>query len=89
MTCILPNQRTLLEELRSQWRKTLLLALKERRLLLASSKSRDYRLNLYPYLCLLDDSEYVDIMIQVGWPTGLIHIMTYRPDPHHQTWSTS
>ncbi|XP_056460639.1 DNA-directed RNA polymerase, mitochondrial isoform X1 [Gadus chalcogrammus] len=58
------NMRTLLDELRSQWRKTLLAALKERKMILASTKSRDYKLNLYPYLCLLDDKEYVDIMIQ-------------------------
>jgi hypothetical protein len=35
-------------------------------MILASTKSRDYKLNLYPYLCLLDDKEYVDIMIQVA-----------------------
>ena len=66
MTCVSPYQRTLLDELRSQWRKTLLAALKERKMILASTKSRDYKLNLYPYLCLLDDKEYVDIMIQVA-----------------------
>ena len=66
MTCVLPYQRTLLEELRPQWRKTLLQALRERKMILASTKSRDYKLDLYPYLCLLDDSEYVDIMIQVA-----------------------
>uniref|UniRef100_A0A8C5C720 DNA-directed RNA polymerase n=1 Tax=Gadus morhua TaxID=8049 RepID=A0A8C5C720_GADMO len=64
ITVHIANMRTLLDELRSQWRKTLLAALKERKMILASTKSRDYKLNLYPYLCLLDDKEYVDIMIQ-------------------------
>ncbi|KAK7889631.1 hypothetical protein WMY93_025191 [Mugilogobius chulae] len=43
---------------------TLLQALKENKMILSNTNSRDYRLNLYPYLCLLDDSEYVDIMVQ-------------------------
>lgn len=37
-------------------------------MILANTNTRDYRLNLYPYLCLLEDSEYVDIMIQVIQP---------------------
>ncbi|KAM4629230.1 DNA-directed RNA polymerase, mitochondrial [Polymixia lowei] len=58
------KMRDLLAEQRSEWRKTLLQALKESKMILAGTKSRDYRLNLYPYLCLLDDREYVDVMIQ-------------------------
>uniref|UniRef100_A0A669BXA8 DNA-directed RNA polymerase n=1 Tax=Oreochromis niloticus TaxID=8128 RepID=A0A669BXA8_ORENI len=49
---------------RIQWQKILLQALRESKMILAKSNTRDYRLNLYPYLCLLEDKEYVDIMIQ-------------------------
>ncbi|XP_072294231.1 DNA-directed RNA polymerase, mitochondrial [Eucyclogobius newberryi] len=58
------KMRKLLSELRTHWHKTLLQALKENKMILANTNSRDYRLNLYPYLCLLDDSDYVDIMVQ-------------------------
>lgn len=34
-------------------------------MILANTNTKDYRLNVYPYLCLLKDAEYVDIMIQV------------------------
>lgn len=68
-------QRRLLAELQSEWQKTLLQALRESKMILANTNTRDYRLNLYPYLCLLEDSEYVDIMMQVNptqliWPTA-------------------
>lgn len=60
------NMRKLLAELRSQWHKSLLQALKQDKIILANANTngRDYKLDLYPYLCLLEDSEYVDIMIQ-------------------------
>lgn len=62
---VLSFQRELLAEQRIQWQKILLQALRESKMILAKSNTRDYRLNLYPYLCLLEDKEYVDIMIQV------------------------
>ncbi|KAJ8383543.1 hypothetical protein AAFF_G00219230, partial [Aldrovandia affinis] len=57
-------QRGLLGELRSQWRTALLEALRVSKLLLANSDQHSWRMNLYPYLCLLEDQEYVDIMLQ-------------------------
>lgn len=58
------KMRKELSELRAQWHKTLLQAFKENKRILSNTNSKDYRLNLYPYLCLLKDSEYVDIMVQ-------------------------
>uniref|UniRef100_A0AAV2L0R0 DNA-directed RNA polymerase n=1 Tax=Knipowitschia caucasica TaxID=637954 RepID=A0AAV2L0R0_KNICA len=58
------RMRKLLSEQRTLWHKTLVQAFKESKLILSNTNSKDYRLNLYPYLCLLDDSEYADIMVQ-------------------------
>ncbi|KAM9358308.1 DNA-directed RNA polymerase, mitochondrial [Symphorus nematophorus] len=58
------KMRELLADQQTQWQKILLQALRERKMILANTNTKDYRLNLYPYLCLLEDSEYVDIMIQ-------------------------
>ncbi|XP_042273107.1 DNA-directed RNA polymerase, mitochondrial [Thunnus maccoyii] len=58
------KMRELLAEQRAHWQKILLQALRESKMILAKTNSKDYRLNLYPYLCLLKDREYVDIMIQ-------------------------
>ncbi|KAK2907712.1 DNA-directed RNA polymerase, mitochondrial [Channa argus] len=58
------KMRELMAEQRSQWQKILLHALRENKMILANANIKDYRLNLYPYLCLLEDREYVDIMIQ-------------------------
>uniref|UniRef100_A0A3Q1JU48 DNA-directed RNA polymerase n=1 Tax=Anabas testudineus TaxID=64144 RepID=A0A3Q1JU48_ANATE len=58
------KMRELLAEQHAQWKKILLQALKESKMILANSSIKDYRLNLYPYLCLLEDREYVDIMMQ-------------------------
>lgn len=58
------KMRQLLSELRTQWYKTLLQAIKENKKILSNTNSKDYRLNIYPYLCLLKDTEYVDIMVQ-------------------------
>uniref|UniRef100_A0A8C6PWT2 DNA-directed RNA polymerase n=1 Tax=Nothobranchius furzeri TaxID=105023 RepID=A0A8C6PWT2_NOTFU len=57
-------QRGLLAEQRAQWQKILLQALRESKMILAETNTKNYRPNLYPYLCLLEDREYVDIMIQ-------------------------
>ncbi|XP_053177815.1 DNA-directed RNA polymerase, mitochondrial [Scomber japonicus] len=58
------KMRELLAEQRVQWQKILLQALRESKMILAKTNIKDYKLNLYPYLCLLEDREYVDIMIQ-------------------------
>lgn len=62
---VLSFQRKLLADQRAHWQNILLQALRESKMILANTNTKDYRLNLYPYLCLLQDSEYVDIMIQV------------------------
>uniref|UniRef100_A0A671UG92 DNA-directed RNA polymerase n=1 Tax=Sparus aurata TaxID=8175 RepID=A0A671UG92_SPAAU len=58
------RMRQLLADQRAQWQKILLQALRESKMILANTNTKDYRLNLYPYLCLLEDKDYVDIMIQ-------------------------
>ncbi|KAJ8374547.1 hypothetical protein SKAU_G00051270 [Synaphobranchus kaupii] len=58
------KMRDQLEVLRSHWRTALLKALRESKLLLANTDQKSWKLNLYPYLCLLEDKEYVDIMLQ-------------------------
>ncbi|XP_068581990.1 LOW QUALITY PROTEIN: DNA-directed RNA polymerase, mitochondrial [Cebidichthys violaceus] len=58
------KMRELLADQRAQWQKILLQALRESKMILANTNTKDYRLNLYPYLCVLEDREYVDIMIQ-------------------------
>lgn len=62
---MLSFQRELLADQRAQWQKILLQALRESKMILANTNTKYCRINLYPYLCLLKDSEYVDIMIQV------------------------
>uniref|UniRef100_A0A672YW69 DNA-directed RNA polymerase n=1 Tax=Sphaeramia orbicularis TaxID=375764 RepID=A0A672YW69_9TELE len=64
LTVLLSFQREMLAEQRAHWRKTLLQALRDSKMILANTNTKDYKLNLYPYLCLLEDNEYVDIMIQ-------------------------
>ncbi|XP_074491779.1 DNA-directed RNA polymerase, mitochondrial isoform X1 [Sebastes fasciatus] len=58
------KMREALADQRAQWQKILLQALRESKMILANTNTKDFRLNLYPYLCVLEDSEYVDIMIQ-------------------------
>ncbi|XP_035269170.1 DNA-directed RNA polymerase, mitochondrial [Anguilla anguilla] len=58
------KMRALLEQQRSHWRSALLKGLKESKLHLSTSDQKSWRMNLYPYLCLLEDGEYVDIMLQ-------------------------
>lgn len=71
MSDALSFQRQMLAEQRTQWQKILLQALKETKMILAKTNTRDYRPNLYPYLCVLQDQEYVDIMLQVIQTTRL------------------
>ncbi|XP_038136706.1 DNA-directed RNA polymerase, mitochondrial isoform X1 [Cyprinodon tularosa] len=58
------KMRKLLAEQRVEWQKVLLQALRESKMIMAKTNTKDYKLNLYPYLLLLEDKEYVDIMIQ-------------------------
>ncbi|XP_041647911.1 DNA-directed RNA polymerase, mitochondrial isoform X2 [Cheilinus undulatus] len=58
------KMRKLLADQRAQWQKILLQALRESKMIQPNPCNRSYKLNLYPYLFLLEDREYVDIMIQ-------------------------
>ncbi|XP_074834610.1 DNA-directed RNA polymerase, mitochondrial isoform X2 [Carettochelys insculpta] len=54
--------RRLLTALRSEWRKCLLQTLRESKIYMSNRQCK--QMSLYPYLCLLEDKEYVDIMLQ-------------------------
>uniref|UniRef100_A0A8C8EGB1 DNA-directed RNA polymerase n=1 Tax=Oncorhynchus tshawytscha TaxID=74940 RepID=A0A8C8EGB1_ONCTS len=56
--------QALLAEQRMVWHKALVGALRESNMILASITPKAVRLSLYPYLCLMDQKDYVDIMIQ-------------------------
>ncbi|XP_069503971.1 DNA-directed RNA polymerase, mitochondrial isoform X2 [Ambystoma mexicanum] len=56
--------RELLRVLRARWRKSLLRALQDSKIRMGALSDRSQRVNLYPFLCLLEDEEYVDIMMQ-------------------------
>ncbi|XP_051978328.1 DNA-directed RNA polymerase, mitochondrial [Xyrauchen texanus] len=58
------KMRYLLSTQRSHWEKALLQALKEKKKILANNSQRAWSTCLYPYLCILDDQEYVNIMLQ-------------------------
>ncbi|XP_077439955.1 DNA-directed RNA polymerase, mitochondrial [Vanacampus margaritifer] len=58
------KMRALLMEQQAQWRKALLQAFRQGKMILGKTNSKGFKLNLYPYLCLLEDNVYVDIMIQ-------------------------
>ncbi|KAF3834971.1 hypothetical protein F7725_027529, partial [Dissostichus mawsoni] len=58
------KMRKLLADQRVLWHKSLLQALRESKKILANTNTVVYKPNLYPYLCVLEDKEYVDIMIQ-------------------------
>ncbi|KAM4810249.1 DNA-directed RNA polymerase, mitochondrial [Rhinophrynus dorsalis] len=73
--------RALLDALRARWEKALLQAFRDSKnhLELMSKKSR--RMNLYPYLCLLEEEQYVDIMLQALTnmsPTGESFLLMSR-----------
>ncbi|KAI5101019.1 DNA-directed RNA polymerase, mitochondrial isoform X1 [Silurus meridionalis] len=56
--------RKLLSEQRSHWRKALLQALRESRMVLGSSNQRNWKVSIYPFLRILSDEDYVNIMLQ-------------------------
>lgn len=75
-------QRDLLAVQRLVWHKALVGALREGKIILASSTQKAVRLSLYPYLCLLDEKDYVDIMIQVYNPLNTISILVLGSYTH-------
>ncbi|KAM4052102.1 DNA-directed RNA polymerase, mitochondrial [Anomaloglossus baeobatrachus] len=56
--------REVLDGLRSGWQKDLLQAFRGTKNHQAKISRNSARINLYPYLCLLDEEHYVDIMLQ-------------------------
>ncbi|KAK1805942.1 hypothetical protein P4O66_012981 [Electrophorus voltai] len=58
------RMRKLLEEQRGHWRRVLLQALQNSKPLLHSSCLTSWRVNIYPFLWLLHDEDYVDVMLQ-------------------------
>ncbi|XP_038627743.1 DNA-directed RNA polymerase, mitochondrial [Tachyglossus aculeatus] len=55
--------RELLTALRQEWKKSLLTTLRQTKTYMAST-SQANQFNLYPYLCLLKDTQYVDTMME-------------------------
>ncbi|MCJ8737740.1 hypothetical protein PDJAM_G00027500 [Pangasius djambal] len=58
------RMRKLLAEQRSHWHKALLQALRESRMVLGSSNQRNWKISIYPFLRILRDEDYVNIMLQ-------------------------
>ncbi|XP_075062200.1 DNA-directed RNA polymerase, mitochondrial [Mixophyes fleayi] len=56
--------RAVLADLRSGWKKALHSALSDSKKHLSEISKKSRKVNLYPYLCLLEDEQYVDIMLQ-------------------------
>ncbi|OCU00680.1 hypothetical protein XELAEV_18006459mg [Xenopus laevis] len=56
--------RDLLNALRSRWKKALLQAFRDSKIHLEMKSRMSPRIDLYPYLCLLEEDQYVDIMLQ-------------------------
>ncbi|XP_056112408.1 DNA-directed RNA polymerase, mitochondrial [Rhinichthys klamathensis goyatoka] len=58
------KMRELLATQRKHWEKALLQALKEKKRILSNNSQRSWNTCIYPYLCILDDQDYVNIMLQ-------------------------
>ncbi|MCI4383510.1 hypothetical protein PGIGA_G00027250 [Pangasianodon gigas] len=58
------RMRKLLAEQRSHWHKALLQALRESRMVLGSSNQRNWKISIYPFLRILRDEDYVNVMLQ-------------------------
>uniref|UniRef100_A0A8C2B3L6 DNA-directed RNA polymerase n=1 Tax=Cyprinus carpio TaxID=7962 RepID=A0A8C2B3L6_CYPCA len=56
--------RELLATQRKHWEKALLQTLKEKKQILSSNSQKSWSTCIYPYLCILDDQDYVNIMLQ-------------------------
>ncbi|XP_068958066.1 DNA-directed RNA polymerase, mitochondrial [Petaurus breviceps papuanus] len=71
------HARKLLKDLKSQWQEALMKTFRETKVHMSKLQ---HQVNLYPYLCLLKDSDYVDLMLQALFnlpPHGdsLIHLV--------------
>ncbi|XP_072457827.1 DNA-directed RNA polymerase, mitochondrial [Notamacropus eugenii] len=71
------HARKLLKDLKSQWQEALMKTFRETKVHMSDLH---HQANLYPYLCLLKDSDYVDLMMQALFnlpPHGdsLIHLV--------------
>nr|XP_055073574.1 DNA-directed RNA polymerase, mitochondrial [Misgurnus anguillicaudatus] len=64
VTSHMAKMRELLATQRTHWEKVLLQALKDRKQILANNSQRCWSTCIYPYMCILDDKEYVNIMLQ-------------------------
>uniref|UniRef100_A0A8C5LN70 DNA-directed RNA polymerase n=1 Tax=Leptobrachium leishanense TaxID=445787 RepID=A0A8C5LN70_9ANUR len=58
------NARALLDSLRAQWEKSLHQAFHDSKKHLERISRKMRKMNLYPYLCLLDEEQYVQIMME-------------------------
>ncbi|RXN20383.1 DNA-directed RNA mitochondrial [Labeo rohita] len=58
------RMRELLATQRKHWEKALLQTLKEKKRILSSNSQKSWSTCIYPYLCILDDQDYVNIMLQ-------------------------
>ncbi|XP_051765316.1 DNA-directed RNA polymerase, mitochondrial isoform X1 [Ctenopharyngodon idella] len=58
------KMRELLSTQKKHWEKALLQALKEKKRILSNNSQRSWSTCIYPYLCILDDQDYVNIMLQ-------------------------
>ncbi|XP_043078990.1 DNA-directed RNA polymerase, mitochondrial [Puntigrus tetrazona] len=58
------KMRELLATQHKHWEKALLQALKEKKRILSSNGQKSWSTCIYPYLCILDDQDYVNIMLQ-------------------------
>uniref|UniRef100_A0A8C1L359 DNA-directed RNA polymerase n=1 Tax=Cyprinus carpio TaxID=7962 RepID=A0A8C1L359_CYPCA len=58
------KMRELLATQRKHWEKALLQTLKEKKLILSSNSQKSWSTCIYPYLSILDDQDYVNIMLQ-------------------------
>uniref|UniRef100_A0A8C2CZ09 DNA-directed RNA polymerase n=1 Tax=Cyprinus carpio TaxID=7962 RepID=A0A8C2CZ09_CYPCA len=56
--------RELLATQRKHWEKALLQTLKEKKQILSSNSQKSWSTCIYPYLSILDDQDYVNIMLQ-------------------------
>uniref|UniRef100_A0A673JZG5 DNA-directed RNA polymerase n=1 Tax=Sinocyclocheilus rhinocerous TaxID=307959 RepID=A0A673JZG5_9TELE len=58
------KMRELLATQRKHWEKALLQTLKEKKRIVSSNSQKSWSTCIYPYLCILDDQDYVNIMLQ-------------------------
>ncbi|XP_072517016.1 DNA-directed RNA polymerase, mitochondrial [Salminus brasiliensis] len=58
------QMRKLLAEQHSHWQRALLQALRDTRLSLGKSRRKNWKTDLYPFLCVLRDEDYISIMLQ-------------------------